>query len=262
MNKTALFLSATLTVIVLIAVGAVVWSMGPARAAQDTGAASAAAADPAQGAQAAATSTSTIDPALEKVWMEREAAYQKTIAEANARLDQLQKQLAPTAAPAVTAQTAQITADQAAAIAANYLGQPAVYAVNLILLGGGQVYEVMFAAGDIVYVSLDGQVVGSVPAPAISSGGGGGGKGIQQGGGGESGEHEGEHESEGGEGDHLTGCLSAGPKPPSYCHSRRIIIHDEQTCFFTPQARYPCRRARPDLYSVNLRYARLVGAVL
>lgn len=198
MNKTALFLSVALTVLVLIAAGAIVLSMRSVNSAEGAAAASPAeTVDP--GVATDPITTATIDPQLEKIWMEREAAYQQTIAEANARLDQLQQQLTgQTATPAAAPQTGPITPEQAAAIAADSLGQTSVYSVTLVTLGGGSVYEVMMPSGDIVYVSLDGQVVGSVPATVYSSsGGGGGGKpSLADLGGGNNGEHEGEHEGD------------------------------------------------------------------
>jgi hypothetical protein len=205
MNKTALFLSATLTVIVLIVVGAIVMGLRPAEIADNT-----VVSDPAAttepGNVPEVQATATLDPQLEKIWMEREAAYQQTIAEANARLGELQQQLATQAVAAVDAsQAAPITPEQAAAIAADYLNQTSVYSVSLVALGGGNVYEVVMSTGDIVYVSLDGQIVGSVPAAVISSGGGGGGGGqsVPGGnGGGNDGDHDdhGEHD-DGHEGD-------------------------------------------------------------
>jgi len=129
--------------------------------------------------------------------MEREAAYQQTIAEANVRLDQLQQQLAgQTATPVAASQTGPITPEQAATIAADSLGQTSVYSVTLIMLGGGSVYEVMMPSGDIVYVSLDRQVVGSVPAPVYCRGGGCGKASLGGLGGGNFGGHEGEHDDE------------------------------------------------------------------
>lgn len=200
MNKTALFLSAALTVLVIFAVGGIALGMNRAQAAADAAPAPAATGEPAA-APAADPAGATLDPQLEKIWMEREAAYQQRIAEANARLAELQTQLAGQAAAlAAEAQAGQITPEQAAAIAADYLGQTSVYSVTLVSLGGGSVYEVVFPTGDIVYVGLDGQIVGSVPAQTISSGGGGGGgHGLQVGsddGAGHTGDHDDDHDGE------------------------------------------------------------------
>lgn len=57
--------------------------------------------------------------------------------------------------PAVT----QVTPEQAAAIAARYLGRQDVYAVENALLDSVAVYKVIFSSGDIVYVGLDGQIL-------------------------------------------------------------------------------------------------------
>ena len=196
MNRTALFISAALTVFVLIGVGAIALSLrAPQMAASPT-----AGAPPTQ-AVSEPQVTATLDPQLEKIWMEREAVYQQRITEANSRLDKLQKQLTTqslnqAAGQTIVDLTIPITADQAAAIAANYLGQTSVYSVGVIAISGADVYEVVFYSGDSVYVGMDGQVVGSAPAPVYGSGGGVGGR-WNTASGSEGGEHEGgEHEDD------------------------------------------------------------------
>ncbi len=102
---------------------------------------------------------------------------------------------APTAAaPAAPAAAPQTVAPQdAASIAAKSINRTDLYSVELTTYQAVQAYKVTFSSGDIVYVGLTGQVLGSElpPAPAVLtqsggySGGGGGG---------------GYHEHEGGEG--------------------------------------------------------------
>jgi uncharacterized protein YpmB len=53
----------------------------------------------------------------------------------------------------------QVTPEQAAAIAAEYLGQEDIYAVESAMLESVTVYRVTFSSGYIVYVGLDGQIL-------------------------------------------------------------------------------------------------------
>jgi len=87
--------------------------------------------------------------------------------------------------PAAT-QSAFITPEQAAALAAQILGRTDLYSVASALTAGGvSAYKVTFSSGDVVYVGLDGAILSVVmiePSPVIivsgpSSGGGGGGGG-------------------------------------------------------------------------------------
>ena len=52
-----------------------------------------------------------------------------------------------------------ITPDQAALIAANFLGKGNVVRVEYINIAGGAVYKVDFSSGEILYVSLNGTVI-------------------------------------------------------------------------------------------------------
>jgi hypothetical protein len=69
------------------------------------------------------------------------------------------------AAPAGTNQqsvqptTTQVTPTDAAIIAARYLGQQDVYSVEAAVMDYMNVYKVTFSSGNIVYVSLDGQII-------------------------------------------------------------------------------------------------------
>jgi uncharacterized membrane protein YgcG len=105
---------------------------------------------------------------------------------------------AATSTPAVVANVA---AQDAAALAAKYLNRTDLYSVELADFQGAQAYKVTFSSGDIVMVSMQGQVVSTTPPPtpqivtvAGGGGGGGGGGGSHHGGG------DGESEGSDGEG--------------------------------------------------------------
>jgi alanyl-tRNA synthetase len=189
MNKTAFVISLVLTTFILMAIGGIVYATHTAEAAATVPATS--------GTVTEQPSSLTIDPAVLQAWNEREAAYQKLIAEANARLESAQQQQAALQAqlPAAQDATTSVTPEQAAAIASEFLGQTSVYYVELVTIREVDMYQVIFNSGDIVYVSLEGRVVGSASAQYGGGGGGqaaiGGGAGGGEHGGHESGEHEG-----------------------------------------------------------------------
>ncbi len=106
------------------------------------------------------------------------------------------------AAPSVVASLAP---QDVAAIAAKFLNRSDPYSVELTTYNGVQAYKVTFSSGDIVYVTLTGEVlgVGQAPAPTFaapkvkkaagsigqsgaSGGGSSGGEGESEGGSGES----------------------------------------------------------------------------
>jgi hypothetical protein len=103
----------------------------------------------------------------------------------------------PVATP--TAQSPMVSPQQAATIAQGTLGRTDAYSVELADYNGVQAFKVTFSSGDVVYVSLAGQVLGAVP-PEVqvvsqrnprekehAGGGGGGGGGGDSGGESESG---------------------------------------------------------------------------
>jgi uncharacterized protein YpmB len=161
MNKKAFFISIALTVIVLMAVGGIAYFMRSANQVQ---------------AAKASPVTQALDPALEQSLNEREAAYQKMIAEANARLEQaqqqqlaLQNQLAALqSGAAVAVPQAGLSPEQAAQVAADFLGQTSVYSVEMTAIRGVSLFKVTFSSGDIVYIGMDGQVAGSAAAQQIA----------------------------------------------------------------------------------------------
>ena len=86
--------------------------------------------------------------------------------------------LQPTAQPATVAagalpmqdQPAQVTHQEAANIAASFLGQNDLYSVENAVRNGVDAYKVVFSSGTIVFVSMDGQILGSeAPQPVVIS---------------------------------------------------------------------------------------------
>ena len=170
MNKSAFVISVVLTTFVLMSVGGVVYALRAPDAAPVPGSAE----------ESAVEAAPAPEQSLEQILLERETIYLQRIAEANARLEQAQQQLAAQSSPAAQQAggqtlTTQITADQAAQIAADYFGQTSVAWVEIVTVKGEQLYLVTFPSGELVYVSMTGQVVGSAPAQFSPSSNGGGG---------------------------------------------------------------------------------------
>ena len=63
--------------------------------------------------------------------------------------------------------TTSVMPKQAAALAAEFLGRTDLYSVQLVEYSGVQAYKVTFSSGDVVYISLSGQVLGSEIAPVL-----------------------------------------------------------------------------------------------
>ena len=103
-------------------------------------------------------------------------------------------------APVAPTQGLNVSPEAAADIAGKVLGRTDMYSVEITQFEGVDAYLVTFSSGDLVYLSLDGQVLSISKLPVtttvIAQGGGGGGNG----GGGNTGggEHEGD-EHEGGD---------------------------------------------------------------
>jgi hypothetical protein len=194
MNRTTLVISIVLTALVFTILGGVVYSTNHVRQAQ----AAAASANPPAANPAGDAGGMALDPQLEQTLLEREAAYQKMIADANARLAEAQKTAAALQAELATNQNslpvsaalAQVAPEQAAQIAALYLGQVNIYSVESVFYNGATVYQVTFSSGDIALVSLDGQMIGVQRAPRQNSAGGT----LARSGGEHENEHEGGHD--------------------------------------------------------------------
>jgi uncharacterized membrane protein len=124
---------------------------------------------------------STQEAQLVQVMDQREQAYQDTISQANARLDQAQKEIQSLQEQLQTLQannTSQVAAQpavpmvspqDAAQIAARYLGRSDLYSVENTTVNGNQVYMVTFSSGDVVVVDTSGQIVAVQPAPSLSA---------------------------------------------------------------------------------------------
>ena len=103
-------------------------------------------------------------------------------------------------------QSANFTPEAAAALASKVLGRTDLYSVEVTQFEGADVYLVTFSSGDLVYVSLDGQIlsISKLPVTTIvqstGSRGGGGGGGSNNNSGGEHEEHE-DGDDEGGDDD-------------------------------------------------------------
>jgi len=100
--------------------------------------------------------------------------------------------------PVVPTQILNIAPEAAADIASKVLGRTDLYSVEVTQFEGVDAYLVTFSSGDLVYLSLDGQVL-SISKLAVTvitqPGGGGGGGGGGASNNSSSGEHE-EHEEE------------------------------------------------------------------
>lgn len=156
MNKTALIISIALTTFVLMVVGGIAYAVRASETAQ----------------AAAELPSGSIDPALEQALNQRESAYQEMIAEANTRLEQSQQQQQALEAQLATltnnsSASASLTPEEAATIASNFLGNTSVYSVETVTVYGESIFKVTFSSGDIVYVNLGGQIVGSEAAPKV-----------------------------------------------------------------------------------------------
>ncbi len=177
-RKTALIISTLITTFVLILAVGIFFTV---RNATQVKAAGDQTNDPASLPTSDITTAPTLDPALVQTIQDREAAYQAMINQANARLAQaqqeeqaLQAQLAaltqPTITPTVTsAPVSMISMREAAQIAASYLHDKDVYSVELVQLNSANVYQVTFSSGDLVFVSLDGNVISVERASNVAS---------------------------------------------------------------------------------------------
>lgn len=146
-QRTLLLIAAGLTAFVLALAGGLVSRM------------SAATATAPQPTMIAVTDTAqtTLDPTIEALIREREAAYQAALADANARLNDANAQIAANNQPALAYDG---SAETAATIAFQYRGGGEVREVELETEDGLTVYEVKFTDDAEVYIDAQtGQVV-------------------------------------------------------------------------------------------------------
>jgi hypothetical protein len=191
MNKTAFVVSVVLTTFVLMIFAGVVYALRAPQVSTEVESV------PENSIEA----EPTLDPSLEQALLEREKIYQQRIAEANTRLEQAQKQLAAQSMlgnqqPNSQTAMAEVTSEQAVQAAVEFLGQDNVYWVEIVSVSGEDMYMVTFTTGDMVYVNMAGQVVGSSPAQLSGSSIGGAGKKTISTKGDDQNQEEHEHESE------------------------------------------------------------------
>ena len=105
---------------------------------------------------------------------------------------------APVLAP--TSQAAPVTPEQAAQLAVQVINRTDLYSVETSKLNGVDAYLVTFSSGDLVYVSLTGQILSITKLPVFTASSGGGGGGRHSGGGAPASSSGGEHEGDGGAG--------------------------------------------------------------
>lgn len=168
-QKTLLVVSIVLTVFVLTILGGVVSTV--------QGAGKASTATNTQSADLASPDPATLDANIQQTIQAREAAYQDLISQANARLQQMQAEQEALQAQIKALQSqssdptspAQVSPQQAAQIAAQYMGHSDLYSVETTSSNGATVYKVTFSSGNIVLVSLDGQIISVQSAPKASS---------------------------------------------------------------------------------------------
>ena len=191
MNKTALMISVALTAFALIVVAAVFSAVKVPHVA--TAANVPAASAPESNAPEA---TAAVEVQLQQAISDREAAYQDLISQANARLASLQSENQALQVQLKEVQNnvqqtsvpVSLSPESAAQVAASWLGDSQIYSVESTMVQGMAAYKVNFSSGAIVYVSAEGQVIGSqAPATTLNVSNGG----IQRGGGNEHDEHEG-----------------------------------------------------------------------
>jgi hypothetical protein len=68
---------------------------------------------------------------------------------------------------AAVVRSSQISPQAAVTLASEFLNRTDPFSVQLADYNGVQAYMVTFSSGDLVYISLSGQVLGSVPAPVL-----------------------------------------------------------------------------------------------
>lgn len=111
------------------------------------------------------------------------------------------------ASSSTSSEAPDVSPQDAASVAAKFLGRTDLYSAELANYQGAQSYKITFTSGDVVYVSMKGIVVGSelppTPVPVvITQWSGGGGGHHWSGGSGGSSEGGAEHESESGDDGH------------------------------------------------------------
>jgi uncharacterized membrane protein YkoI len=171
-QRTTLVIAATVTAFVLVLAGGLASQLSQA----SSMAPSAVATD----ALTQATAGASLDPALEALIQEREAAYQTALAEANRRLEEANRQIAaanariaeapasqaPAAAPAASSYA--VSAEQAQGLAlAAAPGATLARPVELVSYQGAPAYEVILDRGTLYIDAQSGAVLANGAAPAL-----------------------------------------------------------------------------------------------
>jgi septal ring factor EnvC (AmiA/AmiB activator) len=189
-QQTVLTIAISLTAFIMLAVGGVIIAEQTAQAKSSIQAQVQTAQTDQMAQNADVQQAPQVSQDLLKQIADREAQYQALINQANAQLEQAQKdekaiqdQLAALKstnaqlAAQVAAQPAILTPVQASQVAADYMHEKDLYAVELVKYYTSTAYKVTFSSGAIVFVSTYGQIMAALSAPSadVSSGGGGGG---------------------------------------------------------------------------------------
>jgi hypothetical protein len=84
-------------------------------------------------------------------------------------MQKLDGSLEPTASasPSKSAAASPLTPEQAAQVAAQYLGRGDIYSVEFAILNGVNSFKVIFSSGEWLYISSDGQVIPVIVGPTI-----------------------------------------------------------------------------------------------
>jgi uncharacterized membrane protein len=180
--KTLIWISLAMTVFVITAIAGVIFTVHNTTQADAAGLNTNIATSTVPPDQTA----STQEAQLVQVMNQRDQTYQDTISQANARLEQAQKEIQSlqeqlqalqannTAPVAAQAAAPMITPQEAAQVAAKYLGRSDLYSVENTTVNGNQVYKVTFSSGDVVMVDTTGQIVAVQQAPSLSAANNGG----------------------------------------------------------------------------------------
>jgi hypothetical protein len=81
----------------------------------------------------------------------------------------MEQMVSQPAAPIIPTQALNITPEAAAAVASKVLGRTDLYSVEISQFEGAEAYLVTFSSGDIVYLSLDGQVLSISKLPVTTT---------------------------------------------------------------------------------------------
>lgn len=87
------------------------------------------------------------------------SAYQNIVKSTQPMVEQTQPTAAEMVSAPMPAQTAAITPETAAALAAQVINRTDLFSAEITQLNGVDVYLITFSSGDLVYVGFDGQIL-------------------------------------------------------------------------------------------------------